>query len=302
VWETTGTENGWEIKNLMEVIRTLQEMKAWSRKMRAEGRTLGLVPTMGYLHEGHLQLVRESLGICDCTVVSIFVNPMQFGPEEDLGTYPVDLEADQSHLKKMGVHAVFIPEKEEMYPAGFKTQVRVEGITQFLCGASRPDLFQGVTTVVLKLFHIVQPHRAFFGEKDRQQLEVVRSMVHDLNLDIEITGVPIVREPDGLAMSSRNTYLSQEERVSALSLSHSLDRAEQLIRDGESRPSAIRAEIQKIIESAPHTRIDFISLCDPRLFSELDAIEERVLVALAVHVGKARLIDNRLIEKKSCKK
>jgi pantoate--beta-alanine ligase len=300
--ETIGIDKEREIENLMEVIRTLQEMKAWSRKMRGEGRTIGLVPTMGYLHEGHLELARESLGSCDCTVVSIFVNPVQFGPGEDLDTYPVDLEADQSRLQKLGVHAVFIPQKEEMYPQGFQTQVQVKGITRFLCGESRPALFQGVSTVVLKLFHIVQPHRAFFGEKDRQQLEVVRTMTRDLNLDIEITGVPIVREPDGLALSSRNSYLSPEERVSALSLSRSLEKAEQLIRDGESRPNVIRAEIQSIIENAPGTRIDYISISDPGQFSELDAIKGTVLVALAVHVGKARLIDNRLIEKKSCKK
>ncbi len=281
----------------MEIIKTLDEMKAWSRKMREGGKTIGLVPTMGYLHEGHLSLARKSIGTCDQTVVSIFVNPKQFGPNEDLDTYPRDLEADQRALEQLGVNVLFFPTAEEMYPEGFQTYVHVEEITQKLCGESRRELFRGVTTIVLKLFNTVQPHSAFFGEKDRQQLEVIRKMVTDLNLDVEIVGLPIIREPDGLAMSSRNRYLGKTERETAKSLHQALQQAQQLVTKGESSAEAIRSRMRTIIEREGQVKVDYISVCDPKRFEELEEIQGKAMIALAVHVGKARLIDNCLIER-----
>lgn len=281
----------------MKVLKTIAEMKTWSRKVREEGKTLGLVPTMGYLHEGHLSLVRESLKSCDRSVVSIFVNPKQFGPNEDLATYPHDLEADQRQLERLGVDALFLPTQEEMYPEGFQTYIHVEGITRQLCGKSRPEFFLGVTTIVLKLFHIVQPHSAFFGEKDRQQLAVIRKMVRDLNLDIEVVGSPIIRDPDGLALSSRNQYLGKEERKTAQSLNRALKQARQLVAEGESSVAKIRSRMRAIIEREGRAEVDYISVCDPQRFVELEEIRGPAIVALAVHVGKARLIDNCLIER-----
>lgn len=281
----------------MEIIKTLDELKAWSRKMREGGKTIGLVPTMGYLHEGHLSLARKSIGACDQTVVSIFVNPKQFGPNEDLDTYPRDLEADQRVLEQLGVNVLFFPTAEEMYPDGFQTYVHVEEITQKLCGESRRELFRGVTTIVLKLFNTVQPHSAFFGEKDRQQLEVIRKMVTDLNLDVEIVGLPIIREPDGLAMSSRNRYLGKTERETAKSLHQALQQAQQLVTQGESSAEAIRTSMRTIIEREGQVKVDYISVCDPKRFEELEEIQGKAMIALAVHVGKARLIDNCLIER-----
>ncbi len=281
----------------MKVLKTIDEMKAWSRRVREEGKTLGLAPTMGSLHEGHLSLARKSLKACDRTVVSIFVNPKQFGPNEDLATYPHNLEADQRQLERLGVDALFLPTQEEMYPEGFQTYVNVEGITRQLCGKSRPEFFLGVTTIVLKLFHIVQPHSAFFGEKDRQQLAVIRKMVRDLNLDIAVVGSPIIRDPDGLALSSRNLYLGKEERQTAQSLNRALKQARQLVAEGESSVAKIRSRMRAIIEREGRAEVDYISVCDPKRFVELEEIRGPAIVALAVHVGKARLIDNCLIER-----
>ena len=281
----------------MKILKTLDEMKTWSRKMREEGKTLGLVPTMGYLHQGHLSLARKSISACDRTVVSIFVNPKQFGPNEDLGTYPRDLESDRRELEQLGVNALFLPTAEDMYPEGFQTYVHVEEITDKLCGESRREFFRGVTTLVLKLFNIVKPYAAFFGEKDRQQLEVIRKMVDDLNLDIKIVGLPIVREPDGLAMSSRNQYLGETERKTALSLHEALQQAQQLIAQGESSVATIRSRMRTIIEREGQAQVDYISVCDPKRFEELEEIQGEAMIALAVHVGKARLIDNCLIER-----
>jgi pantoate--beta-alanine ligase len=281
----------------MDVLKTLDDMKAWSRKVRQDGQTLGLVPTMGYLHAGHLSLARKSMSVCDRTVVSIFVNPTQFGPHEDLDTYPRDLEADRKELEQLGVDALFLPTGEDMYPEGFQTYVHVEEITDKLCGNSRRELFRGVTTIVLKLFNIVQPHSAFFGEKDRQQLEVIRKMVTDLNLDIEIIGLPIIREPDGLAMSSRNKYLGKAERKTALSLHEALQKAQQWVAQGESSVDTLRSRIRTIIEREGQAQVDYISVCDPKRFEELEEIQGKAMIALAVHVGKARLIDNCLIER-----
>ena len=281
----------------MEILKTLTEMKAWSRKMRKDGQTLGLVPTMGYLHAGHLSLARKSMSVCDRTVVSIFVNPTQFGPNEDLDTYPRHLEADQHELEQLGVDALFLPTADDMYPEGFQTYVHVEEITDKLCGKSRRELFRGVTTIVLKLLNIVQPHSAFFGEKDRQQLEVIRKMVGDLNLDVEIVGLPIIREPDGLAMSSRNKYLGKAERKTAQSLHEALQQAQQLVAQGESSVATLRSRMRNIIERQGQAQVDYISVCDPQQFEELEEIRGKAMIALAVHVGKARLIDNCLIER-----
>jgi pantoate--beta-alanine ligase len=281
----------------MKVLKTLDDMKAWSRKVRQDGQTLGLVPTMGYLHAGHLSLARKSMSVCDRTVVSIFVNPTQFGPNEDLDTYPRNLEADRKELEQLGVDALFLPTGEDMYPEGFQTYVHVEEITDKLCGNSRRELFRGVTTIVLKLFNIVQPHSAFFGEKDRQQLEVIRKMVDDLNLDVEVVGLPIIREPDGLAMSSRNKYLGKVERKTALSLHEALQKAQQWVAQGESSVDALRSRMRTIIEREGQAKVDYISVCDPKRFEELEEIQGQAMIALAVHVGKARLIDNCLIER-----
>ncbi len=278
-------------------ITTIQEMKEWSRKVRKEENPLGLVPTMGFLHEGHLGLVRHSLKICDKTVVSIFINPIQFGPEEDLANYPVNFERDKKLLQDLGVDAVFIPQSTEIVPSNLDTIVEVKNITTHLCGKSRPELFRGVTTIVLKLFHIIQPDFAVFGEKDRQQLEVIRKMVTDLNMDVEVIGLPTARESDGVAFSSRNTYLNAEERISARSLVQALNSGKDLILEGESSAEIIKDQMRSIIESQAGTRIDYVSVCDPDRFGEIDRIEKSVLLALAVHIGKARLIDNCLVEK-----
>ena len=281
----------------MKILKTLDEMKAWSRKVQQDGETLGLVPTMGYLHAGHLSLAQKSISTCDRTVVSIFVNPKQFGPNEDLDTYPHDLEADQRELEQLGVDALFLPTADDMYPEGFQTYVHVEEITDKLCGKSRRELFRGVTTLVLKLFNIVRPHSAFFGEKDRQQLEVIRKMVDDLNLDVKIVGLPIIREPDGLAMSSRNQYLGKAERKTAQSLHEALQQAQQLVAQGESSVATLRSRMRNIIEREGQAQVDYISVCDPQRFEELEEIQGKAMIALAVHVGKARLIDNCLIER-----
>ena len=281
----------------MKIFKTVGDMKIWSRAIRESGKTLGLVPTMGYLHEGHLSLARKSISACGHTVVSIFVNPKQFQPNEDLDTYPRDLEADRRELERLGVDALFLPSGEEMYPEGFQTYVNVEGMANQLCGKSRPDFFRGVTTVVLKLFHIVQPHSAFFGEKDRQQLEVIRQMVRDLHMDVAIVGLPIVRETDGLAMSSRNRYLGKKERVTAQSLNRALKQAQQWVAEGESSVEKIRSGMRTLIEREGQAQVDYISVCDPKHFVELKEIRGQAVVALAVKVGKARLIDNCLIER-----
>ena len=281
----------------MKTIASVEEMKKWSRRVRCERKVIGFVPTMGCLHEGHLSLVKASIAECDYTVVSIFINPTQFGPNEDLGSYPRSIESDKEILQNAGIDVLFYPDHKDLYPKSFQTFVEVEDKTKYLCGKSRAGFFRGVTTIVLKLFNILNPHMAFFGEKDRQQLEVIRTMVRDLNLDITIAGKPIVRESDGLAMSSRNRYLSVEDRTSALSLSQALESAQIIITQGERSAEVIRAEIRQIIEKKNKTKIDYISVCDPESFTEQKEISSRTLIALAVQIGKARLIDNRIIER-----
>ncbi len=276
----------------MRLVESADEMRALSEGWRAKGESVGFVPTMGYLHEGHLSLVRRARQENDRVVVSIFVNPTQFGPNEDYNRYPRDLKRDMELLEPIGVDAVFHPTVEEMYPAGYKTYVEVEEITERLCGASRPGHFRGVCTVCTKLFNIVRPHRAYFGKKDFQQLVVIKNMVRDLNMGMEIVPVPIVREPDGLAMSSRNTYLNPEERKAATCLYRALKEAARLYEEGERSARVIRDAAVKVIEAEPLARIDYVEVVDPETFLPVEEVSEGTLVALAVFVGPARLIDN----------
>lgn len=282
----------------MEIVKTINEMQNITKRYKKEGKVVGFVPTMGYLHEGHLTLVKEAKKRCDIVVVSIFVNPLQFGPKEDFAKYPRDFERDSNLLLKEGVDYIFYPEREEMYQDGYQTYVEVTEVTKNLCGASRPGHFKGVTTVVCKLFNAVMPDLAFFGEKDYQQIMTIKRMVKDLNMDIEIIGVPIVREPDGLAMSSRNTYLSEEERKSALCLYKGINLAKDMIKNGERDAEKIVSSVINLISNTPLTRIDYVKLCHPETleYIEKGEIKENVLLALAVFVGNTRLIDNSILE------
>jgi pantoate--beta-alanine ligase len=274
----------------VEVIRTVADLRRW-RAAAAE--PVGLVPTMGYLHEGHLSLVRASRQECATTVVSIFVNPTQFGPSEDLSRYPRDEARDLALLEAEGVDAVFAPDAAEMYPEGFTTAVIVEGLTARLEGASRPTHFRGVTTVVMKLLQQVQPQRAYFGRKDAQQLAVVRCMVRDLDVPVEIVGMPIVREADGVAMSSRNVYLSPEERAAAAVLSRALSYAERLYDEAERDASVLRRRVEETIRGEPLADIDYVSVADAETLEEVEgAITQPALVSVAVRFGATRLIDN----------
>jgi pantoate--beta-alanine ligase len=273
------------------VFRTVADLRAW----RARAKGVGLFPTMGYLHEGHLSLVRACRDENAQSVVSIFVNPTQFGPGEDLERYPRDEARDLQMLDAERVDAVFAPSADEMYPAGFTTYVEVEGLTQRLEGASRPTHFRGVTTVVTKLLNIVQPDRAYFGQKDAQQLIVIRRLVRDLDIQVDVVGMPIVREPDGLAMSSRNVYLSGEERRAATVLSLALSLAERMFDDAERDAARMREAMRGLIESEQLARIDYISVADAETLEELDRIERTALVSLAVRFGATRLIDNTLL-------
>jgi pantoate--beta-alanine ligase len=276
----------------MLTVTTAQAMNALSREWKTSGRTVGFVPTMGSLHEGHLSLVRESKKRAAATAVSIFVNPAQFGPKEDYKKYPRDFARDAALLEKEGVDAVFFPTADEMYPRGYKTYITVQDLEDRLCGKSRPGHFRGVATVVLKLFNIVEPDLAFFGWKDAQQVIILRRMAADLNLGIEIVACPLVRETDGLAMSSRNAYLSRDERQAALVLSRSLAEAEKLIGAGERDAGRLIGVIRKMIEVARLARLDYVEITDMTELRPLSKLEGEVLVALAVYVGTTRLIDN----------
>lgn len=282
----------------MRIIHTIREMRELAAAAKQKGETVGLVPTMGYLHEGHFSLIREAKKHCQQVVVSIFVNPLQFGQGEDYEDYPRDLTKDSQGAQRAGADFIFAPSVKEMYPQGFKAFVDMERITGKLCGASRPGHFRGVCTVVSKLFNIVQPDQAFFGQKDAQQVAVIKAMVEDLNIPIEIKVVPIVRERDGLALSSRNSYLSSEERKAALVLSKALEQGKQLILGGERNTSIIKKVMEKIIKEEELTKIDYIAVCNgPELEEEAElALEGQALLALAVFVGKTRLIDNLVVE------
>jgi len=286
----------------MQIISSVDHMQKTVEVLRLEEKTLALVPTMGFLHEGHLELMRVGKSHADQLMISIFVNPTQFGPAEDFDRYPRDTEGDIEKARQVGVDIVFMPDADEMYIPDAQTSVLVHRVTQHLCGLSRPTFFEGVTTVVCKLFHIMKPHIAVFGQKDYQQLTVISRMVMDLNMDIRIIGVPTVRDPDGLAISSRNNYLSREERKSALSLNKSLDLAHEMFKAGERNPAVIKKAVEAFIENHPHTKIDYVSLCDPVTLEDLGTLENENLLALAVWVGKTRLIDNRLIRDKKKQK
>jgi pantoate--beta-alanine ligase len=279
----------------MRVISTVADMRQARQQMAGPPWRIGLVPTMGALHEGHLSLVRHARADDDTVVVSIFVNPTQFGPSEDYALYPRDPERDLALLRDLGTDLVFMPSAEEMYPKGFDTHVEVEKLTQRLEGASRPGHLRGVATVVTKLFNVVQPHRAYFGQKDAQQLAVIRRLTRDLDLPIEVVGLPTVREPDGLAMSSRNAYLSPEERKAALVLYRSLEAAQELWRSGVRDASLIRRRINEML-AAPATgglaRVDYVSVADAETLEELETVDRPALVSVAVRIGKTRLIDN----------
>ncbi|MCK8603863.1 pantoate--beta-alanine ligase [Desulfoferrobacter suflitae] len=279
----------------MRVIESISEMQQAAESWRREGTRIGLVPTMGYLHEGHLALAKKARELADIVVVSIFVNPTQFGPGEDFERYPQDMERDIGLLTEMGVDITFAPRASEMYTPDYQTYVEVRQLTQPLCGASRPGHFIGVTSVVAKLFNIVKPHVSVFGEKDFQQLVTIQRMVDDLNMDVEVVGHPIVREPDGLAMSSRNTYLNKQERQTALRLNRSLQQAEQQVAAGERRVEAILESVRNCLEEGGGLRIDYAELRNPVTLGEVSRVEGPTLLAMAAYVGKARLIDNCLL-------
>jgi len=280
----------------MIVIESVSDMRQWSERQRRGRQRIVLVPTMGFLHEGHLCLMREARWRGDMVVASIFINPTQFAPGEDFATYPRDFERDRRMLDVEGVDVLFLPSLTQIYPAGAQTFVEVEKLSLPLCGSVRPGHFRGVSTVVAKLFNIVQPHLAIFGEKDYQQLQVVRRMVRDLAMDVEIIGHPIVREADGLAMSSRNAYLTSAERPAALCLSRALCKAERLVRRGEITAAKIVDRVRAELDNEPLVAVEYVKLCDVETLDEVDKISEPALLALAVRIGKARLIDNRVLK------
>ena len=279
----------------MKICSTIDEIRAVSRAAHGERKSLGFVPTMGALHEGHLSLVRAARAKCDVVAVSIFVNPLQFGPSEDLAKYPRTFEHDRELLEKEAVDILFVPTPEEMYPAGAVTYVTVEGLSEKLCGKSRPGHFRGVTTVVAKLFHIVEPDVAFFGQKDAAQATIIRRMVQDLNLPVEIAVCPIVREPDGLAMSSRNAYLNPQERKSALALNRALSEVKSRFDQGERNASGLITVGKQTLTRELGVRLDYFEIVDPATLDPMPELTGTVLVALAALVGNTRLIDNILL-------
>ena len=280
----------------MNIVKTIKEVRENVRQWRKEGLSVGLVPTMGYLHEGHESLIKRAVAENDRVVVSVFVNPMQFGPKEDLASYPRDIDADSRLCEAAGASLIFHPEPEEMYEEGFCSFVDMTGLTNALCGLSRPVHFRGVCTVVNKLFNIVMPDRAYFGEKDAQQLAVVKRMVKDLNMDIEIVGCPIIREADGLAKSSRNTYLSPESRKQAVILSKSIFMAKQMVLDGERDAAKVKKAMVDMINTMPLADIDYVEIVDVNTMKNIDKIEGDILCAIAVNIGgEARLIGNFML-------
>lgn len=280
----------------MKLFETVADMKAQVAAWKAEGLTIGLVPTMGALHEGHMSLMDAARAACDRVAVSVFVNPLQFGPDEDYDSYPRDIERDAAICREHGVDAVFHPEPAEMYPPNYNTYVVMETLTDALCGASRPGHFRGVCTVVNKLFNIVQPDKAFFGQKDAQQLAIIKRMVADLNMNLQVVGCPIVREEDGLAKSSRNTYLSPEERAAALVLSRAVFAGQQAVAEGLRDAAALKQLMCDIVAVEPLARIDYIEVVDGETMQPTEQLGRFVLAALAVYIGSTRLIDNFIYE------
>lgn len=280
----------------MDIVKTVKDVRHYVKKWKQEGLSIGFVPTMGYLHEGHQSLINKAVSENDKVVVSIFVNPMQFGPAEDLSSYPRDINRDAAICKAAGAALIFHPEDSEMYSDDFCTYVDMSGLTEGLCGRSRPGHFRGVCTVVSKLFNIVNCHRAYFGQKDAQQLAVIKRMVRDLNIDIEIVGCPIVRENDGLAKSSRNTYLNEKERQAALIISHSLRVGRKLLDEGERSSHNLIDAITDCINKESLAKIDYIEVVDALSLEKTAEINRSVLVAAAVFIGKTRLIDNFIFE------
>ena len=279
----------------MQIVKTVEDVRKQVKVWRERGLSVGLVPTMGYLHEGHKSLIDKAVEQNDCVVVSVFVNPIQFGPTEDLATYPRDLEHDAAICEEAGADLIFHPQPEEMYYDDFCTYIDMDNLTKGLCVRTRPTHFRGVCTVVGKLFHIVGPDRAYFGQKDAQQLAVIRRMVRDLNFPLQIVGCPIVREEDGLAKSSRNTYLSPEERKAAVILHKGLEKGEEMVRAGERDAGKVKKAICDIIESEPLAKIDYVDIVDFDNIQEKEVLEGSVLAAVAVYIGKTRLIDNFII-------
>jgi pantoate--beta-alanine ligase len=287
---------GIRLLSLMKICKTIAAMRSASRETHREGKRLGFVPTMGALHEGHLSLMRAAKTKCDVVAVSIFVNPLQFGPGEDLAKYPRTFERDTSLLEKEAIDILFAPTPEEMYPAGAVTYVTVEGLSDKLCGRSRPGHFRGVTTVVAKLFHIVEPDLAFFGQKDAAQATIIRRMVRDLNLAVEIVVCPIVREPEGLAMSSRNAYLTPQQRKSALVLHRSLMQVKNQFDQGERNAANLIEAGKQLLTQEPAVRLDYFEIVDPATLDPMQELTSSALVAVAAVVGNTRLIDNILLK------
>lgn len=280
----------------MKIVNTVSEIREIIKDWRKQGFSIGFVPTMGYLHEGHASLIKASSASNDKTVVSVFVNPMQFGVNEDLASYPRDIVHDSQVVEESGGDIIFNPEPEEMYHTGFSSFVDMSILTEELCGLSRPVHFRGVCTVVTKLFNIVKPDRAYFGQKDAQQLAVIKHMVDDLNMDIEIIGCPIVREESGLAKSSRNTYLNEEEKNASLILSKTIFMGAEMVKNGEKDCKVILDTMKKNIESEPLARIDYVKIVDALTMQQIDTLDRPALCAMAVYIGKTRLIDNFFTE------
>lgn len=280
----------------VKIFNDIDSLKSYLKELRQKGKSIGFVPTMGYLHEGHGSLIKASYAREDHTVLSIYVNPTQFGPAEDLDAYPRDIDRDIEVAKACGADILFFPNDEVMYPEGYATYVEVENLTETLCGASRPSHFKGVTTIVTKLFNIVKPDRAYFGQKDAQQSLVIKRMAADLNMDVEVVVCPIVREDDGLAMSSRNTYLTPRQRQQATILSKSLKRAAEMLQSGVLDSTTILEEMKAMIEAQAEANLDYIQVVSERTLKPIEKVNENALIAVAVKFGKTRLIDNLTVE------
>ncbi len=280
----------------MEVVETKDEMRNIAERAKAAGKVVGVVPTMGYFHEGHRELMRRARAECDVVVVTLFVNPTQFAPGEDLEAYPRDFERDSRMAQSVGVDYIFAPAVEEMYPGGATTCIEVEGLSSLMCGCARPTHFRGVATVVGKLFNIVPAQKAYFGQKDAQQLVIIRRMAADLDFPVEVIAVPTAREPDGLAMSSRNAYLEREERDQAVSLFTALEAARAMIESGERDADAVEAAMKQVLADAPLVNLEYIAICDNILLRPLGELTGEVLIAVAARIGRARLIDNMIFE------